>query len=155
MQENDQIRAAKNPENPPTVMQMRSGIVVMSQSQFLPGYCLLLAYPQVSALNDLSRQHRAEFLIAMGLIGEAIETVCKPGRINYAILGNKDPFLHAHIIPRYDWESSEFKTLPVWRYPDETWSNPQNEFSAEKHSELRDAIKQKLLELLKEASYAG
>jgi diadenosine tetraphosphate (Ap4A) HIT family hydrolase len=57
-------------------------------------------------------------------------------------LGNKDPFLHAHIIPRYDWESAEFKPLSTWRYPDETWSDPQHLFSREKHGALRDAIKQ-------------
>jgi len=145
MQENDQILAAKKAQNPATVLQMRSGFVVMSQSQFLPGYCLLLAYPQVNALNDLSRQQRAEFLIDVGLIGEAIEAICQPVRINYAILGNKDPFLHAHIIPRYDWELAEFKPLPTWRYPDETWADPQHFFSVEKHGKLRDAIKQKLL----------
>jgi hypothetical protein len=49
MQENAQIVIAKNPANPTTVSPMKSGFVVMSNSQFLPGYCLLLAYSGVGA----------------------------------------------------------------------------------------------------------
>ena len=147
MQQNPQITQAKQPQNPTTVLQMKSGVVVMHTSQFLPGYCLLLADPQASALNDLSHPKRAEFLVDMGLIGEAIEAICQPVRINYAILGNQDPFLHAHIIPRYDWESAAFKPLSIWRYPDETLTDPQHLFSIDKHSALRELIKQKLQDL--------
>lgn len=150
MQENPQILTAKTPGNSTTVLQMQSGFVVLSQSQFLPGYCLLLAYPQVKSLNDLPIKQRAIFLNEMGLIGDAIQATCQPTRINYAILGNKDPFLHAHIIPRYDWESAEFKPLPTWRYPDETWTDPAHFFSVEKHAECRDAIRDQLKALMEQ-----
>jgi len=39
----------------------------------------------------------------MSLLGEAIMAVCQPHRINYEILGNSLPVLHAHVWPRYDW----------------------------------------------------
>lgn len=142
-----QIAAAQAPHNPATVLQLKSGFVVMSQSQFLPGYCLLLAFPQAASLNDLPIAQRNEYLCDMHLIGEAIEKVCKPRRINYAILGNKDPFLHAHIIPRYEWEEEELKSQSIWRYPDNIWSDKRYLYTTEKHSKLRDELKQKLLTL--------
>jgi diadenosine tetraphosphate (Ap4A) HIT family hydrolase len=147
MQENPQIIAAKKANNPARVIQLNSGFVVMNNSQFLPGYCLLLAYPQVGALNDLTPEARAIFLTDMGVLGEAIEKVCQPKRMNYAILGNQDPFLHAHLIPRYEWEAEAFKPLSTWRYPEEIWTRSEHLFCAERHTELRDKIKRQLLAL--------
>jgi diadenosine tetraphosphate (Ap4A) HIT family hydrolase len=37
-------------------------------------------------------------------------------RINYAILGNCDPVLHAHIIPRYASEPEEYLHELPWSY---------------------------------------
>lgn len=145
--ENPQITAAKKENNPATVLRMQSGFVVMYPSQFLPGYCMLLAYPQVQALQDLPHAQRVAFLTDMSVIGEAIEAICQPNRINYAILGNKDPFLHAHIIPRYVSESEAYRLQSIWSYPDAIWTDLQHTFSAEKHSALRDAIKQKIVNL--------
>lgn len=149
--QNNQITAAETGENAATVIKMQSGFVVMNRSQFLPGYCLLLGFPQASALNDLPLKKRGEFLMDMGLLGEAIEKVCKPKRLNYAILGNQDPFLHAHVIPRYDWESPALKPLSIWRYPDKIWTDEQHLFSIEKHGKLREEIKKTLLILIDQA----
>jgi len=38
-------------------------------------------------------------------------------RINYGILGNSDPFLHAHIVPRYMTEPEKFRKGLPWSYP--------------------------------------
>lgn len=102
---------------------MKSGFAVIEDTQFLPGYCLLLAYPRVESLNRPSMERRRDFLFDMSLIGDAVEQVLRPKRINYSIYGNKDPFLHAHIFPRYDWEPEELKPYPVWRYPEEKWKD--------------------------------
>ena len=55
----------------------------------------------------------------MGLIGEALLEVTRAYRINYAILGNQDPFLHAHIVPRYMAEPEEMRKGLPWSYPKE------------------------------------
>jgi hypothetical protein len=64
--------------------------------------------------------------------------------MKYAILGNKDPFLQAHLISRYQWESAVFKPLPTWRYPDEIWTCSEHLYSEEQHGELRDKIRELL-----------
>jgi diadenosine tetraphosphate (Ap4A) HIT family hydrolase len=40
-------------------------------------------------------------------------------RINYAIAGNLDPYLHAHIIPRYLDEPDRYRKGNPWSYPQE------------------------------------
>lgn len=99
----DRIGSAIRGENPMVIATLKSGFAVIGDTQFLPGYCVLLPNRNVNSLNNLSLNERRDFLIDMSLIGDAILTVCNPRRINYEILGNTDVFLHAHIFPRYEW----------------------------------------------------
>ena len=85
--------------------------------QFLRGYTILLADPVVASINDLGRPKRAEYLSDMALIGDALLEVTGAYRINYGILGNSDPYLHAHIIPRYLNEPEDFRKGLPWSYP--------------------------------------
>lgn len=103
----DRIESALRGENPTVLTRMRSGFAVIGDSQFLPGYCLLLGVPRVHDLTNLPLPARLDFLCDMSLLGEAVVLVCQPQRINYEIFGNTDPFLHAHVLPRYAWEPTE------------------------------------------------
>jgi diadenosine tetraphosphate (Ap4A) HIT family hydrolase len=126
---------------------MKSGFAVLADTQFLPGYCILLAYPKAKSLNHLDPVARLLFLREMSLVGDAILEVCTPLRINYEILGNTDAYLHAHIIPRYDWEEDELLKMPVWMYPHEYRTSPEFEFNEAKHGELKWRLSEKLKEL--------
>ena len=101
--------------------------------QFLSGYCILLADPVVSSLNDLSQAKRSEFLCDMATVGDALLEVTGAYRINYAIAGNSDPYLHAHIVPRYMTEPEILrKGLP--------WSHPQAEMDSMVFDYERDKL---------------
>jgi diadenosine tetraphosphate (Ap4A) HIT family hydrolase len=89
----------------------------MCDMQFLRGYTILLADPIVPSINDLDRSKRAEYLNDMALIGDALLEVTGAYRINYGILGNSDPFLHAHIVPRYLNEPEKYRQGLPWSYP--------------------------------------
>ncbi len=52
----------------------------------------------------------------MARIGDVILSVTGAERVNYEILGNSEPELHAHIHPRYADEPAEGRRLPVWFY---------------------------------------
>jgi diadenosine tetraphosphate (Ap4A) HIT family hydrolase len=147
----NRIAAAERGENPMVLARMKSGFAVIGDTQFLPGYCLLLAVPKADHLHDLNFKQRSEYLLDMSLLGEAIMSVCNPRRVNYSILGNTDPFLHAHVFPRYEWEPEERKPYPVWRYPNEMWFDSQYQYSEEKHGDLREQIAAKLQELMEVA----
>ncbi|KEK23182.1 HIT family protein [Bacillus gaemokensis] len=147
----DRIASTERNENPMVITKMKSGFAVIGDTQFLPGYCVLLASPKVNTLNDLNCKERNDYLLDMSLIGDAIEKSCNPRRVNYSILGNTDPFLHAHIFPRYEWEPEERKPYPVWRYPNEKWFDVQYQYNDKEHGLLRQKITENLLTLMKQA----
>lgn len=113
---NQRVEAARRGENPTVIRRMKSGWAVLCDWQKLPGYVILLGDPVVSSLNDLAGEDREQFLRDMGTIGDALLEVTDAIRINYQILGNLDPFLHAHICPRYAWESDELRKGVTARY---------------------------------------
>jgi len=146
----DRIASALDGSNPTVLAKMKSGFAVFGDTQFLPGYCVLLGYPKVFSLNDLSIVDRTVFLTDMTLIGDAITSVFNPLRINYDILGNLDTYLHAHIFPRYEWEDDELRKGPVMLYPKENWTNPSEEqyHSHEKFLDVRSKLQSKLEALM-------
>lgn len=144
----DRIGSALKGEYPMIVARMRSGFAVMADTQFLPGYCILLAYPKAISLNDLNIYQRQDFLIDMSMIGDAIIDACKPIRINYDISGNTEHFLHGHIVPRYGWEEEERKTHPVCLYPKENWTIEKYQYSEGNNGQLRTQLSMKLQELM-------
>lgn len=142
----DRVGYALRGENPTMIARMNSGFVFMSDTQFLPGWCILTAYPQVGDLTDLPFERRNDFLADMNILGEAILAATQPVRINYAILGNTDHYLHAHVHPRYAWEDPERLRKPAYLYPNEYFSSPAYALN-ESHLELAQRIATKLDEL--------
>lgn len=135
-----------------TLLKMKSGIAHIGNVQFLPGYCVLFAEPQVKSLNDLNLQQRSDFLLDMSLLGDAIIQVCNPTRINYGILANSYPHLHAHLFPRYEWEPDELRKRNVWRYPETYWTDKENAFDEAKHGSMKEQLIA-ILKNLTEQSY--
>ncbi|MEU6935654.1 diadenosine tetraphosphate hydrolase [Streptomyces rubiginosohelvolus] len=148
----DRIGAALKGKNPTVLRQLAAGFAVIGDVQFLPGYSVLLVdEPDVQRLSDLPRPKRLSFLSDMDHLGEAVERVCRrtdPAfrRVNLEILGNTDPFLHAHIWPRFEWEPSNVVSRPVWLYPQERWSDEQFKLGPQ-HDALREAISNELDQL--------
>ena len=131
------VEAARKGENPTVLCRMESGWAVFGDVQVLNGYCLLLPDPVVPTLNDLDSQERIKFLRDMTLIGDAILEVTGAARINYEILGNSEPALHVHIIPRYEAEPEDLRRGPIWFYD---WSKaPQ--FDPVMHKPLMDKLR--------------
>ncbi len=136
----ERVTQARAGTNPKVLCRMRSGWAVIGDVQFLKGYCLLLPDPVIPSLNDLSESARALFLSDMALIGDILLKETKAYRINYEILGNTEPELHAHIFPRYQDEPDEKRRMPVWFYD---WKNAPK-FTLEDHGDLYQRLKQAL-----------
>ncbi|TWG22583.1 diadenosine tetraphosphate (Ap4A) HIT family hydrolase [Micromonospora palomenae] len=141
----DRIGSALRGENPTVLARLPGGFAVIGDVQWLPGYCVLLADdPAVQRLTDLPRAKRLAYLESMDRLGEAVERACAEAdpafrRVNLEILGNTDPYLHAHVWPRYEWEPPEIVGKPVWLYPASKWRDPASALS-EQHDQLRAAI---------------
>jgi diadenosine tetraphosphate (Ap4A) HIT family hydrolase len=155
----DRIGAARQGENPMVLAKLRSGFAVIGDTQFLPGYCVLLSdVDGADHLTDLPRLQRADFLLDMSLLGEAVMAACNSldpslRRINYEVLGNTAHYLHAHVIPRYAWEDEELLAGPVWAYPRDRWTSPRDAY-AEEHEPLRELITKELTRITAD-TYTG
>lgn len=147
----DRIGACLRGENPTLLTRMQSGFAVIGDNQFLPGYCVLLRYPQAASLNDLSPAERSRYLLDTTLIGDAILRVCQPLRINYMTLMNLDHYLHTHIEARYDWEPAEYKIRPSFFYPRDQRYLPQYEYSEERYGNLKRQLTEALLAAMAQA----
>jgi diadenosine tetraphosphate (Ap4A) HIT family hydrolase len=110
------VAEARQGTNPTIIAKMRSGWAVMGDRQVVHGYCLLLPDPVVADLNALDPAARSLFLLDMVALGDVLLELTRATRINYEILGNSEPALHAHLFPRYESEPDEFRTGPIWLY---------------------------------------
>lgn len=133
----------KNQEQDPAyICHLPSGVVSLCGMQFLSGYCILAAEPQVASINALDEPERAQFMVDMVAVGDAIMAVTGAYRINYAIMGNSDPCLHAHIIPRYLDEPEDLrKGLPWWH---RDVFDQSTRFDAKRDRDLVQALREKL-----------
>jgi diadenosine tetraphosphate (Ap4A) HIT family hydrolase len=145
MSVSQQVEAARAGVEPALVCQVPSGWVVLCTMQYLRGYSILLPDPVVPSLNDLTLQKRASYLCEMSTVGDALMEVTGAYRINYAILGNTDQVLHAHIVPRYQTEPDEFRMNVPWSYPKETMDANLFDYRRDKDLMLKlaDAIRKR------------
>ena len=109
-----QVEAARRGELARVIKKMKSGWAVVGDPQITRGYCLLLPDPVVPHLNALSGEARDQFLRDMASLGDAVLAITGAERINYEILGNVEPALHAHVIPRHASEPPDLRKKPVW-----------------------------------------
>lgn len=124
------VAMAREGTNPYALCRVKSGWVVAGDVQPVEAYCLLLPDPVVPSLNDLADEDRAQFLADMALIGDVLLKLDGVWRVNYEILGNLEPALHAHVVPRRLGEPEAYRTKPIWSYD---WE------AARKFDPVRDA----------------
>lgn len=137
------VAQARAGDLPPVVARLRSGWVVLGDPQILPGYCLLLPDPVVDDLHALAPVARLQFLEDLGLLGQAVAELTGARRINYEMLGNVEPALHAHVIPRYDSEPESLRAKPVWLHD---WDHAPR-FDAVRDGDFMRRLRRKLEEL--------
>jgi len=138
-----QVNAAREGRNPRVIARLFSGWAVFGERQFVRGYALLLPDPVVPNLNALGAHERVAFLSDMARLGDALLKVTGALRINYAMFGNEEPALHAHVVPRYLDEPEPLRFSQPWAYD---WkAAPLFERSA--YRELADGLLRELTRL--------
>jgi diadenosine tetraphosphate (Ap4A) HIT family hydrolase len=137
----DRVAAAERGENPTVICRMRSGYLVLCDKQTPTGWCILLSVPVVADLDDLDVDQQGAFLSDMAVAGAAVKKVTGAYRINYSILGNTDPALHAHIQPRFITEPDALRRQPLWAVWQHLESVP---FDAERDRTIMSRIRSAL-----------
>ena len=111
-----QVVAARAGREPRVIARLFSGWAMFGAQQFVRGYALLLPDPVVPTLNALGARERTAYLSDMSRLGDALLKVTGASRINYAIFGNQEQALHAHVIPRYADEPETLRGAQPWAY---------------------------------------
>jgi diadenosine tetraphosphate (Ap4A) HIT family hydrolase len=108
------VDMARNGRNPFVICKMKSGWLVVGDVQPLPGYCVFLADPLVESINALDAAARTQYSLDVIAAGDAVLASTDAYRINYETLGNAEPALHTHILPRYRDEPDDKRRRPAW-----------------------------------------
>ena len=138
-----QVSDAREGREPRVFARLFSGWALFGERQFVRGYALLLPDPVVPTLNALGTKERIQFMLDMTRVGDALLKVTGAIRINYAIFGNQDPALHAHVIPRYLDEPERFRTAQPWAYD---WEAAPA-FDRASHQDLAESLRRELTRL--------
>jgi diadenosine tetraphosphate (Ap4A) HIT family hydrolase len=108
------------------IAQLQISTLLLFRDQRFRGYSILSFDPwnatRLEALND---DEYTLFMSDLRTASRAIRQALNPDHMNYELLGNTNPHLHWHIIPRY-------KADPRWGQP--IWEGyPRNEFTMNRH----------------------
>jgi diadenosine tetraphosphate (Ap4A) HIT family hydrolase len=77
------------------------GQLWFQRNQAARGYCLLISRQHVTEPYRLSPDDQVRWFQEYMRAAQAIDAVYHPDKLNYEILGNQIPHLHAHLLPRY------------------------------------------------------
>jgi diadenosine tetraphosphate (Ap4A) HIT family hydrolase len=136
------VAACRAGADPTLIGRMATGWAVMGDPQVLRGYCLLLPDPVVPHLDAMPSTAQAAFLADMGRLGRAVFEATGALRINYAMFGNVEPALHAHVFPRYADEPEALRAANPWGYD---WMQAPA-FDAGRDGALLAAIRERLVQ---------
>ncbi len=141
----DRLRRGDDPQ---LIARMPSGWAILANQQPGPitGCCILIPDPVVAHVNDLNTAARAAFMTDVVTLGDAVLAATGAERINYLILCNQVPELHAHVIPRFSTEDpAKRRTGPFEAYD---FANARKADAAGADAallaRLRDALEQAL-----------
>jgi len=109
----DRIKADAFPDS---IAELKSCYVILGDQQFYRGYCVLFAKLHATELYLMPADTARLLFDEMRLVAEAIASVVNPWKMNYECLGNSEPHVHWHLLPRY--ESDALRHGPVWLRPE-------------------------------------
>lgn len=103
---------AKFGYGPGTVFEDEHWAAVVRPAQPTLGAMVLIAKRPVEAFGDLSAEEGAALPASAARIAAALDTLCRPAKLNYLMLMMVDPHVHFHVIPRYEgareWRGQQF-----------------------------------------------
>lgn len=99
-----------------------------------PGRCIVVLSDHHEHFENLETELATKFIRDVQVAGSVIKKVTKAPRINYAILGNAEPHIHAHVIPRQVGRDPEPQRSP--------WQNPNP------HTDMSDSERERMLSSL-------
>ena len=109
-----------------------SNLCFVSDHRF-PCRCVVILHQHATELSDLSLSVRHAFADDVSTAARAIKLAVNAFKMNYEILGNADPHVHCHLIPRQLDEPRP--KVPAWLHPE-----AQAALAAGKAEEIKQRI---------------
>ena len=100
-----------------TISPLEVSVLRLCADQFTPGYCLVISTRHVAEPYELPEHEQVVFLADIMRAGRAVQLALGAAKMNYLILGNEQPHLHCHLIPRYYGDSAPGRPLLPGDHP--------------------------------------
>ena len=120
---------------PDAIAELPRSWLILGDSQFYRGYCVLLAKRHATELHLMPRAEAHELLDELLAVGKALANLLSPLKLNYECLGNQEPHVHWHVFPRY--ADDPMRLQPVWLRPEH-----------ERKASLEDSKRRELIALI-------
>jgi diadenosine tetraphosphate (Ap4A) HIT family hydrolase len=117
------------------VAELPHSFVILGDTQFYRGYCVLLAKRHVNEVHLMPPDEARALFDETIAVGRAIAVATRPLKLNYECLGNLEPHVHWHVFPRF--EADAMRSAPVWMRPE-----------AERKVALEDSDRRTLIQTL-------
>lgn len=142
------IDMIKNDSNSWFVAELKTGYVVLGDTQYFPGYTLFLAKNHVTELHYMEPSEKAQFLLEMSWVSEACSVAFNADKMNVEMLGNGDSHAHWHIIPRHDGDTPT--PGPIWWVDPEVMYAPETAPTQKVRTEFKRRLRSALVDVLAE-----
>ncbi len=119
------------------IRETQTSIAKLNPDQLFHGYTFVTLKWHEEHLTNLSPRDQHRFLQDMTTIANTLNKTLKPDRLNYELLGNAQPHLHWHLIPRYT-------TDPMWGRPVWAGNRRRKRLTEDAYKELVSKLKDTL-----------
>lgn len=109
----------------------------LNPDQYFLGYSFVVFNNHEIELYDISNEERRGFLEDMSKVARALALAFKPDKMNYELLGNGQPHMHWHLVPRY-------RSDPLWGRPIWTSGTKRKRLGQEAYADLVNRIRKHL-----------
>lgn len=139
------IERCRRGDEPALIAELKTGFAIMGDSQFFPGYALLLCALPATELDELPAPFRALMFEELTQLARAVRLATGAHKLNYEALGNIVHHLHWHIFPRRLTDPDP--RAPVWGQLPTGDAGAAYRFDPARHGALRDEIARHLAEI--------
>jgi diadenosine tetraphosphate (Ap4A) HIT family hydrolase len=110
------IDRARAGEFPDFVAELPNSFVILGDAQFYRGYCVVLARSHIQEIHLMPAAEARALFDETVAVGRAVAGTVNPAKLNYECLGNVEPHVHWHVLPRF--ESDPMRAAPIWLRPE-------------------------------------
>ena len=136
----ERVELCEKGEYPLMIHEFKNSFFVLGDHQFYKGYSLLYLKKHIRELHEIPKAEYLELSAELYEASIAIEKTFNPWKMNVMCIGNQTPYIHWHIIPRYESDKNH-KELPMYDVTRGEVDLDDHKTKMEAANEFREKIK--------------